>query len=321
MKASARNVSGIGIGIAALCIGGCSGGGGESLGASATGELSLALTDASVDSVESIVVQFTGVTLKPQGGPAIDIPLSDADAKPVEIDMLELTNGTYADLFRDAEVPAGVYSWIRLNVLADESNPNDSHVAAQDGGQYELRIPSSSENGLRFVSPFTITADQKTELLLDWDMRAALIEPPGQGGTYMLRPAFRLIDMTQYGTVTGTVASNLIDAAGCLNDVIIGGGNAVYVYAAADLAEIDGTTSAPNDIGGSERAPVATAMVELGPNGYAYQLLLSAPGEYRLAYTCAGEADDVETDDEIELILHPDTIVIDHGDTHTVDFQ
>src|SRR5690606_13784992 len=161
MKAFARNLSAIGI---AAGIAACSGSDGDpSIAASTTGQLSLSITDAPADHVESIVVHFTGVRLKPQSGPAFDVPFVDADGNPITrvIDMLELTNGTYEDLFLDAEVPAGVYNWVALEVLADPSNPDDSYVMS-GGAIYELRIPSSEQNGLRFVSPFTVTADRHT---------------------------------------------------------------------------------------------------------------------------------------------------------------
>src|SRR5690606_25834207 len=148
-----------------------------------------------------------------------------------------------------------------------------------------------------FVSPFTVTADGHTHVLIDWDMRMALIQPPGLGGTYMLRPAFRLIDLTEYGTLTGTVPASLIDAAGCPGDTALGTGNSVYVYEAAALVAADGAALDPGDIG-SPTAPVATGVVELDADGaYSFRVILS-PGEYRVAYTCEGEADDVEADDD-----------------------
>jgi len=321
MKGSIRNLSAVGF--AALGIGACSSGGdgGANLSAGATGQLSLSITDAPVDGVQSIFVHFTGVRLKPQSGPAIDIPLVDADGNALTrvIDMLELTHGKYEDLFLDTEVPAGVYNWLELNVLADAGDPNDSHVMA-NGGQYELRIPSSDQNGLRFVSPFTATADRQTHLLLDWDMRMALIQPPGQGGAYMLRPAFRLIDLTEFGILTGTVPASLIDAAGCLGDTTLGTGNAIYVYETSDLLDPNGNALEPGDIG-SGTAPVATGVVELDADGtYSFRMILS-PGEYRVAYTCDGEADNVEAVDDIGLLVSPGEVVIEHGSTVDVPFQ
>jgi len=323
MKASVRNLSALGI--TTLGIAACGGGGsvdGSNFVASPTGKLSLSITDAPVDTVDAIVVHFTGVRLKPQDGPAIDVPFVNASGDPVThvIDMLELTHGTYEDLFLDAEVPAGVYNWVQLHVLADPANDGDSHVMS-NGARYELRIPSSEQNGLRFVSPFTVTADRETHLLLDWDMRMALIQPPGLAGTYMLRPAFRLIDMTEHGFLTGSVQDALIDAAGCPGDTTLGTANAIYVYDAADLEGPDGTTLDPGDIGSTtDPAPIATGAVSLGEDGsYGFRIILS-PGEYRVAYTCDGEADDAETDDEVDLLLWPEVVVIENGDTTSVDF-
>lgn len=323
MKALVRNLSIVGttaIGIVACSSGG--GGDGRPFTAAPTGKLSLSITDAPVDTVDEIVLHFTGVRLKPQDGPEIEVPLVDANGARIThvIDILNLTNATYADLFVDAEVPAGVYNWIQLEVLADPMTDGDSHVIS-NGARYELRIPSSEQNGLRLVSPFTVTADGETHLLIDWDMRMALIRPPGLGGTYMLRPAFRVIDMTEHGFLTGSVQAELIDAAGCPGDTMLGTGNAIYVYDAAALEGMDGTELEPGDIGSTtDPEPIATGAVALDSSGtYSFRIILS-PGEYRAAYTCDGEVDDVETDDEIFLMLAPETVVIEDGETVSISF-
>ena len=137
----------------------------------------------------------------------------------------------------------------------------------------------------------------------------------------MLRPAFRLIDLMEHGTLTGSVLGSLIDAAGCPLDTTPGTGNAIYAYDAADLVGTDGAPLAPGDIGSmTDPAPVATGVVQLDSSGeYSFRIILS-PGEYRVAYTCDGEADDVDSDDDIELVLSPETVVIEHGGTVRVDF-
>lgn len=62
----------------ALLLAAC--GGGDS---AKTGTLSLNVTDAPVDAAAEVVVAFTGVSIKPQSGPAFDIDFVDQDGNPV----------------------------------------------------------------------------------------------------------------------------------------------------------------------------------------------------------------------------------------------
>ncbi len=77
---------------ASVWIAGCGGGGGGAGSGPtepATGILNIALTDAPVDEVFVVNVQFTGVTLKPASGDENQI-VFDA---PKDFDMLTLTGG------------------------------------------------------------------------------------------------------------------------------------------------------------------------------------------------------------------------------------
>ncbi|HEU4617759.1 MAG TPA: DUF4382 domain-containing protein [Gammaproteobacteria bacterium] len=265
----------------AACSGGGSGGGPNE----ATGKLTVTLTDAPVTDVGEIWLEVTGLSLKPQGdGPAIDFALDP----PLKVDLLTLTPDNAATLLAGVEVPAGAYDWLAMDVnAAFDGTTDDSHVITTVGGTEELRVPSGR---VRLVSGFTITADQATSFMIDWDTRQGLVHPPGQQG-YMLRPAFRIVDMTAFGTLTGTVALATIQDAGCLaddaNDVDVG--NAVYVYAGKGVV--------PDDIDGADPEPVATLDVKQNAAGeYAFGAPLS-PGDYTLAFTCQAGNDDPETDD------------------------
>jgi hypothetical protein len=290
---------------------GCSSGGGDV--GPGTGTLSLQLTDASVDEVAEIWVQFTGVRLKPQSGEVIEIPFT----APLRVDMLTLTDGNTESLLNGETVPAGTYNWIELQVEAEFDSVYDSYVMTDIGGQEEIHVPSGSQTGLRLVSPFTITANQETSFLIDWDMRLGLVNAPGQTSGYLLRPAFRIIDLTEYGTLSGTVADSLVNDASCTNDPSADTGNAVYIY-----DEFDSSVQDPDDIGGAAGpTPVATATVKQADNGlYTYQVILS-PGAYTVAFTCQAGDDLVDSDQDIAFALPVDPdVTIAHGDEIVLDF-
>ena len=192
-------------------------GGGSSSGSSAM--LSLGVVDGPVDSASAVVVSFTGVELQPSGGgQAITVNFS----APKTIDLLQEQNGNEASLLDNESVPAGNYDWIRLmlNVAADGTVAN-SYIEI-NGAQYPLIIPSGAQTGLKLVQGFTMTANQVADFTVDFMLQQSITAPPGQtsGGVqdYMLRPALRLIDNVQAGTISGTVAlSTLQSNSACLS--------------------------------------------------------------------------------------------------------
>lgn len=300
------------LGLAVSALAACSSGGDDSGITSTDGSLTLDVTDASVDNVQEIWVEFTGVRLQPQDGDAIDITFDT----PISVDMLTLTGGNSESLLNGEPVPAGTYDWMALQVNAEFDSELDSYVMTDAGGQEEIQVPSGSQQGLRLVSPFTITADQETSFLIDWDMRMGLVNPDGQPG-FLLRPAFRLIDMTEFGTLSGTIAMNHVTDDSCTNDLSADTGNAVYIY-----AEFDTSADDPDDIDGSAGpTPEATATVEQDADGdYVYETILS-PGDYTVAFTCQAADDSVDTDEDIAFVLPSEPgITITDGETSTVDF-
>jgi hypothetical protein len=298
------HLSGIGaLSALGLIVAGCSGGGGDEGG---TGTLSLAVMDAPVYDVSEIWVTFTGVSLKPQGnGPAIDIDFP----APVQVDLLSLNADNAETLLDSHTLPAGQYNWLDLHVNADHDGVMDSFARFQTGGveEIEVEVPSGS---LRLVSGLTITANQETSFLIDWNLHKGLNDPVGQSGLF-LRPALRVIDMTQFGTLGGTVATPLVTAAGCANDLNLDIGNAVYIYA--------GAGTAPDDFDAVDPEPVATTAVTQNQIGdYVYETLLS-PGTYTVAFTCQAMADLPDTSEGIAFVQPADAVIAD-GQTVTVDF-
>jgi hypothetical protein len=265
-----------------------------------TGTLRLYVTDAPVHSAAEVWVRFTGVTLKPRNRPAIDFTFGE----PHDIDLLALQGGI-AELLLDVEaLPAGHYTWVRLHVQADFDGVMDSFVLTEDGEQIELRVPSGAQSGLQLVSGFTITANQTNQFVIDWDLRKALVNPQGQPGWH-LRPALRITDLTEYGTIMGRIDSALVEHGSCPNDLEGDIGNAVYLYAGHDAT--------PVDIAGEETDPVVTGNVQWNADdsAYEYRLHFIAPGDYTVAFTCHALDDDPEVVDGLEFASPVNVTVID----------
>jgi hypothetical protein len=250
--------------------------------------------DAPVDGVTAVHVRITSMWIKPTGGPAVQLALTNT---PLDVNLLELTDTNAAILINEAVIEPGSYEWLAMDVAA-ERGVRDSYVLTEAGGEeeIELRVPSGR---VRLVSGFEVPANQGVRLLFDWDMRQGLVYPPGQG-QYLLKPAFRMLDVTAYGVLQGTIAAatvgTILDPVtnNCAADdnVDLEVGNVVYVFSGSVT---------PDDVDGTDD-PIATIEATQNAAGdYVYRTLVN-PGTYTVAFTCEGGNDDPEADDEITFL-------------------
>jgi hypothetical protein len=273
----------------AALLAGCGGGGGGA--AESTGTLNLKLTDSPVDDAEKVIVVFTGIELKPRGGPAVSLAVTCADdpATPeaecvngnAYVDLMKLQDGVTLDLLRNRSVEAGDYEWMRLKVLAERNNQSGSYIKMRDGSQYPLYVPSGAETGLKLVRPFTVAQGGITKLVIDFDIRKSVIDPPGLAGDYVLKPTLRLTDELVTGTVRGTVSlAALATEQGATS---CDGG--VYLFAGHDAV--------PDDMDGTPADPVVYRKLEPGATDPAVATYMfpfveagSEAGKYTVAFTC-----------------------------------
>ena len=96
--------------IMATSLAGCGG----SSSSSDDGTFSLGLTDAPTDKFTSVNITFTGVALQPADGERITFNFDEAK----QVDLLKLTGGETEPLLNNADVPAGDYEWMRLDLDA-----------------------------------------------------------------------------------------------------------------------------------------------------------------------------------------------------------
>jgi hypothetical protein len=301
----------------------CGGGGGGNSGNS-SGTLNLAITDGTIDAASSLVVQFTGVQLQPSGGGNV---ITFNFSSPKQIDLLTLQKGNAASLLSGASVPAGNYDWIRLTLNVGSNQAVANSYIDINGAQYPLILPSGEQTGLKLVQGFTMTANQVANFTIDFVLEQAVTAPPGQqiGGVqaYLLRPALRLIDNVQAGTISGTVALSTLQARSpsCFDS----SGNStahVYIFSGAGATftdiQIDPTTGLPP---AGHSNPVVTAPVTYasatGQYGYMQPFLLA--GTYTLAVACG--TDNPSTADTLAFIPAAGlTTTVSANQTTTVNF-
>ena len=260
------------------------------------GRMSLQITDSPVTSAKRVVVEFTGLEIKPVGAAGPEV----FDFTPRQIDLLALDGGGSELLLADELLPAGEYESIRLKVNAGRTG-SDSFIELDDGSVHPLFIPSGNQSGLKLIRGFTIGAGSTHNFTIDFDLRKSVIHPPGLGDPYLLKPVLRLVNNLEVGTIDGTVATALI-VEGCVP--------AVYVYTGADVV--------PNDLG-SATPPLASTAVNLdnATGIYRFKLAFVPAGVKTLAFTCAADEDAADVDDAISFST-PINVTVTAGTTTTV---
>jgi hypothetical protein len=256
------------------------------------GQLSVGVTDAPVDGANRVVVEFTGIELKPQSGPPFEFNFTP----PLQIDLLALQGDEFEPLLVAQQVPAGRYNWMRLKLNDNDcaamppgSDPSGSFIELSSGGIEALHVPSGNETGLKLVSGFTVAAGGLTEFTVDFDLRKSVIKPTGQP-CHFLRPALRLVDNAMVGTLRGTVDAALLGDPSC-SDTDPLTGNAVYLFQNADVV--------PDDVDGIAPDPLTSAIVNFNTTSgqFEYEIGFVLAGPYTVALTCEADLDNPDTDD------------------------
>ncbi len=279
--------------LAAGVISACSSGDGRS-----TGTVSYSLMDRPIDDVTALYVTISEVRIKPQGdGPATELPMTST---PLTVNLLELNDENASVLVDEAVIDAGSYNWVELQI--EDTNLADSYALTTSGGMVPVDVDVPS-NRIRLVSGFEVGPNQAVRILLDWDVRAGLANAVGQE-RLLLRPAFRILDADEYGSISGTIADTTIAAEpSCQTVPDPAVGKVVYFF------EGDVT---PDDMDGNAPDPVTTAdaVLDVTTSNYDYRAVLM-PGEYTVAFTCEGALDtddgnpETSEDDEVLVFLSP----------------
>lgn len=253
---------------------------------------SLALTDGPVDSATAVVIELTGLSIKPKGAEAIVVEFEE----PRSIDLLQLQDGAVTDLINELELEPGDYDGIHLHINAVKDEVLDSYVELEDGTIVELDLQGKDDHGLHITKKFTLVEEEPAEFTIDFDLRKSLSE---RDGYIALKPHLHLVHNHHAGHLHGDLDPVLVAEMCADTSVELG---AVYVYSGADVV--------PTDVNGSESDPVASALVKLAPKGeYHYHVGFLEAGEYTVAYTCDAASDNPEEVNELTFaVLEPVTI-------------
>jgi len=217
-------------------------------------------------------------------------------------DLLQLRDGR-TDLLAEAFIDPGRYNQMRLIVTegtitlvpdaidtngVDNSSTNglaygggnwmgdrDTHEVDDvdtNGREFDLRVPSGAQSGIKLHLAFDVLTGEETTLLLDVDLSRAFkpvpggeVKGPGEIREFLFRPSLgmRLTEVSKAGSISGEVTE--VGTNGLLSPL---GGVSVTAYSAVGYGqdEIEVTTTASNGDG-------------------AYTVSGLAAGEYRLEFS------------------------------------
>ena len=269
------------------------------------GSLNLNITDAPVDSAAKVVVSFSGVSIKPESGPAYDIDFVDDNGSPTikTIDLLSQQGSNSEPLLVNEALEAGHYNWMRLKVKSSITS-TDSYIELEDGSQHPLYVPSGNQTGLKLNQGFDITDGGSVSLTIDFDLRKSVLSPNNNSEAYKLKPTLRIVNNDNMGHISGIVGSvSLADAACTKTDY------SVYVFAGENIIA--------DDIDGLDAEPVSTALLS---ESFEYEVGFLDEGTYTIALTCQAEDDNIETDDAINFI-GTSNVTVNAGTTTTYNFD
>jgi len=259
-----------------------------------TGNLTLALTDGPMSTVEQLVVHIESLGLRHSDGRVVRLePING----PVDVDLAALRDGRLHDLLNSAEIPVGQYTGISIGI-----DPERSHADFSDGSRRRMQFAFSE--GLNVERQFTIEAGRHAEFVIDVDLGQSLhrheggMGGGGMGGGmndyYEFHSVTRMIDADVAGGLVGAIDSSLVDVNHPECDSAPGG-NWAYLF--------PGSATEPDDTAQDEidnrPGPIVTDRVDLHPGTgeYRYHFAFLEPGSYRVAFTCAGEWDEAGDDD------------------------
>ena len=304
------------------------GGGGDSDG---TGTLSLSITDAPVlnEDIAEVIVCFTDVIIHPSNGDPDRIEdVRNDDGSCREINLKELTNGKSVVL-GEFDIPAGDYSWIRLDIDPGNTVIIERDVVGEPDGEgnsetddtlYDsalLDCSSCDQSHLKLNRSFTIENTGFIGFTIDFDLQKSLTlqlpqsEKRRPDDAYKLRPTLRILDTELastfiWGSVTDTRATkeDPADPTGC----------EIYVYTGDEATiipddicvpahEFDTSCDAVNN-----QRPLTIADVINNGGTFDYRTGSLYPGTYTVAMICPAiiadpaNADNPDTDDELVYI-------------------
>jgi hypothetical protein len=133
---------------------------------------------------------------------------------PKTFNLYELINGVREQI-GIGDLTAGSYTQMRLMIgtipdgglnILSEAHPHANYVIDSDDNYQELKIPSGIQSGYKIVNGFTISANQTTELTLDFLADKSVIV--GGNGNWHLQPTVKVGNTPEQSIIRGWVTND-----------------------------------------------------------------------------------------------------------------
>lgn len=175
------------------------------------GTLGVSLSDAPACGFDAVNVTVSKVRVHQSASAAdtdagwIDITLNPAR----KINLLNLTNGALEKL-GETPLTAGHYTQLRL-VLDANTGSGFANSVIPTGSNVEksLDTPSAVQSGIKLVNEFDVAADQRVDLVLDFDACKSVVTKGN--GNYALKPVVKVIPSVLNG-ISGFINKTLLDS-------------------------------------------------------------------------------------------------------------
>ncbi len=176
----------------------------------------MSLTDAMSNDFDAIYVTIEDVQVhakKKSNGNNSWFSVSTPNL-PKTFNLYDLTNGVREEI-GIADLAAGSYTQMRLMIgtapdsginILSEAHPYANYVIDSDGNYQELKIPSGVQSGYKIVHGFSISANQTTELILDFLADKSVVV--GGNGNWHLKPTIKVDRVEELSIIRGWVTSN-----------------------------------------------------------------------------------------------------------------
>jgi len=196
----------------------CDGGGsGSGSSSGEVGTLSMSLTDAMSNKFNAVYVTINDVQVHMKGSGKANNSWQSVSAPnlPKTFNLYDLTNGVREEIGL-ADLATGSYTQMRLiidtvpddgiNELS-EAHPYANYVIDTDDNYQELKIPSGINTGIKIVHGFTISTDQTTELILDFNAEKSVVVA-GDSGNWLLSPTIKVGSTDELSIIRGRVTTD-----------------------------------------------------------------------------------------------------------------
>jgi hypothetical protein len=233
--------------------------------AGCNGSVNLDVADAPVDKAANVFVQFSGVSFQPSGAAAVNVSFNP----PLTIDLLALKDGNTASLVSGKKLRDGNYDSLTLTVNASTDASDSYLILKDDSAKTKQPLSLIATDGLTLSGGFSLSKDKTKNLVIDFDLRKSVRDPLTGNTIYRLKPALRLVDADNSGSIGGTVTGT--------------GACAVYVYQGSNATTGDEGSATP---------PLSSAVVRADQT---YKAGFLPPGNYTVAATCNADKDSADT--------------------------